>query len=70
MLQGPTNIFEIDFTSKLSFQQHVKYGSNLMEICYYFFGGGPGEPYAESRGTKVSRKPHHICDTSTRKNSG
>ena len=27
MLQGPTNILKIDFTSKLSSQQHVKYGS-------------------------------------------
>ena len=26
--------FEIDFTPKLSSQQHVKYGSNLMKICY------------------------------------
>ena len=25
--------FEIDFTPKLSSQQHVKYGSNLMKIC-------------------------------------
>ena len=26
--------FEIDFTPKLSSQQHVKYGSNLIKICY------------------------------------
>ena len=30
----PHENFEIDFTSKLSSQQHVKYGSNLMKICY------------------------------------
>ena len=29
--------FEIDFTPKLSSQQHVKYGSNLMKICYFLF---------------------------------
>ena len=30
----PHENFEIDFTPKLSSQQHVKYGSNLMKICY------------------------------------
>ena len=49
--------FEIDFTPKLSSQQHVKYGSNLMKISYqllFNFWGVLGEPYVESRGTKVS----------------
>ena len=31
--------------------QHVKYGSNLMNL--FLFLGGPGEPYVESRGTKL-----------------
>ena len=42
MLQGPTNI---DFRPKLSNQQHVKYGSNLMNIFHNFvsiFGGSWG----------------------------
>ena len=30
----PHENFEIAFTPKLSSQQHVKYGSNLMKICY------------------------------------
>ena len=30
----PHENFEIDFTPNLSSQQHVKYGSNLMKICY------------------------------------
>ena len=30
----PHENFEIDFTPKLSSQQHVKYGSNPMKICY------------------------------------
>ena len=30
----PHEKLEIDFTPKLSSQQHVKYGSNLMKICY------------------------------------
>ena len=37
MLQGPTNIFKINFTPKLSSQQHVKYGSNLMNIFIFYF---------------------------------
>ena len=49
MLQGHHKHFKIDFTPKISSQQHVKYGSNLM-----MGGGGPGEAYVESRGTKVS----------------
>ena len=38
-----------------------KYGSNLMkkkEKKQSTFGG-PGEAYVESRGTKVSWRPHH-----------
>ena len=27
-------ILKIDFTLKLILQQHVNYGSNLMNICY------------------------------------
>ena len=41
MLQVPTNILKSHQT-KLSSQQHVKYGSNLMSIfsnfCFYFSG--------------------------------
>ena len=38
----PHEYFEIDFTLKLSSQQHVKYGSNLKNMSYYFFHfGGP-----------------------------
>ena len=33
----PHKHFEIDFTSKLSSQQHVQYGSNLMNILYCYF---------------------------------
>ena len=29
--------------------------------------GGPGEPYVESRGTKVSWRPHHTGYISTTK---
>ena len=43
----PHENFEIDFTPKLSSQQHVKYGSNLIKFCYYrnfflIFGGSWG----------------------------
>ena len=43
------------FHSKAILQQHVKYGNNWMFFYYYIFliFGGPGEPYVESRGTKV-----------------
>ena len=35
------------------------------------FLGGPGEGYVESRGTKVSWRPHHTGDICTRrKNNG
>ena len=40
----PHEHFEIYFTPKLSSQQHVKYGNNLMNISYkllIFFGGVP-----------------------------
>ena len=52
----PHKHFKIDFTPKLSSQQHVKYGSNLMNIFFISFPflGGPGEAYDESRGTNVS----------------
>ena len=52
----PHKHFKIDFTPKLSSQQHVKYGSNLMNIFDNFSSiyGGPGEAYVESRGTIVS----------------
>ena len=36
----PHKHFKIDFTQKLSSQQHVKYKSNLMNIFYSFWGGG------------------------------
>ena len=39
-----------------------------MNILYSFLGG-PGEAYVESRGTKVSWRPHHTGDICTpRKN--
>ena len=41
----PHKHFKIDFTPKLSSQQHVEYGSNLMNIFDNFFsiyGGGGG----------------------------
>ena len=36
-----------------------------MKICYkllFNFWGVPGEPYVESRGIKVSWRPHHTGD--------
>ena len=47
----PHKHFTIDFTPKLSSQQHVQYGSNLMNLFYNIFSffGGPGEAYVESR---------------------
>ena len=33
----PHKQFKIDFTPKLSSPQHVKYGSNLMNIFFHFF---------------------------------
>ena len=58
--------FKIDFTPKLSSQQHVKYGSNL-NIFHNFvsiFGA-----YVESRGTKVSWRSHHTGDVCTTRNN-
>ena len=53
--------FKIHFTPKLSPQQHVKYGIWWTFYFHFFssFLGGPVEPYVESRGTKVSWRPHH-----------
>ena len=52
----PHKHFKIDFTPKLSSQQHVEYGSNLMNIFDNFFSiyGGHGEACVDYRGTKVS----------------
>ena len=33
----PHKHFNIEFTPKLSSQQHVKYGSNLRNFCIFFF---------------------------------
>ena len=51
----PHKHIKIDFTPKLSSQQHVKYGSYLMNIFFLHFNGVLGkQAYVESRGTKVS----------------
>ena len=63
-LSRPRKHLKIDFTSKLSSQRDVKYGSNLMSIFFIIFSifGGPEEAYVETRGTKVSFRPHHTAD--------
>ena len=63
--------FEID-----SLESYPPNNMLNMEVIWWKFVinflifGGPGEPYVESRGTKVSWRPHHTGDiTTTKKNN-